>query len=66
MKEVDITKEERIEKTATDFSSLTGQNQDYVLGIMQALFFAKNTLAPVPADGGSAGEREDVREPCEA
>jgi hypothetical protein len=57
-KEVQMTKEERVEKTAADFSSLTGQNQDYVLGIMQALFFAKNALAPVQIDCEMVGERE--------
>jgi hypothetical protein len=28
---------------------------------MQALFFAKNTLTPVEADCGLAGDREDTQ-----
>jgi hypothetical protein len=45
-----MTKEERLEKTSADFSSLTGQEQDYVLGIMQALFFAKQVVVPAEAE----------------
>ena len=58
---MDISKEERLEQTAANFSSLTGQNQDRILAIMQALFFAKNALTPLPADGTAAGEREERR-----
>jgi hypothetical protein len=58
-----MTKEERLEKTAANFSSLTGQNQDRILAIMQALFFAKNTAIPVQADVKAAG---DTREGCRA
>ena len=46
-----ITKEERLEQTAADFSSLSGQNQDRILAVMQALFFAKNTIVRIQADG---------------
>jgi hypothetical protein len=58
---MDIPKEERLEQTAADFSSLTGQNQDYVLGIMQALFFAKHTAMSGQTDGETVGDVEEIR-----
>ena len=42
-----MNNEERLKKVCTDFSSLSEEKQDYILGIIQALVFA-NT-----ADGKS-------------
>jgi hypothetical protein len=41
-KEVAMTKEEKLDKICNDFSSLNEEKQDYILGILQALVFAKN------------------------
>ena len=35
--------EERLKKVCDDFSSLNEEQQNYILGIMQALVFAKNS-----------------------
>lgn len=35
--------DERLKKASDDFSLLSWEQQDYVLGIMQALVFAKDT-----------------------
>ena len=37
-----MTQEERLEKICRDFSSLNEKQQDYILGILQALVFAKS------------------------
>jgi hypothetical protein len=37
-----MTKEEKIDKVAKDFSALPEDKQDYILGILQALVFANN------------------------
>jgi len=38
-----MKKEERLEKVCRDFSSLNEDQQDYILGILQALVFARNS-----------------------
>jgi len=35
--------DEKLEKICKDFSKLSEEQQDYILGIMQALVFAKST-----------------------
>jgi hypothetical protein len=48
-----MTKEEKLDKVCKDFASLSGDKQDYVLGILQALVFANDemgTSRPVEAD----------------
>jgi hypothetical protein len=48
-----MTKEEKLDKMCKDFTSLSEDKQDYVLGILQALVFAKNEMGtnrPVEAD----------------
>jgi hypothetical protein len=35
--------EEKLKKVCNDFSQLSEEQQDYILGIMQALVFAKNS-----------------------
>jgi len=36
-----MNKEEKLEKICNDFSQLNDDQQDYILGILQALVFAK-------------------------
>jgi len=38
-----MIKEERLQKVCNDFSLLNEEQQDYILGILQALVFAKNS-----------------------
>jgi hypothetical protein len=35
--------DEKLKKVCNDFSQLNEEQQDYILGIMQALVFAKNS-----------------------
>jgi hypothetical protein len=35
-----MTKEEKLNKVCSDFTSLSDEKQDYILGILQALVFA--------------------------
>ena len=37
-----MKKDEKLEKICKDFSKLSEDHQDYILGIMQALVFAKS------------------------
>jgi hypothetical protein len=51
--EASMTQEEKLDKVCKDFSSLNGEKQDYILGVLQALVFATNELGtdrPVEAD----------------
>ena len=38
-----MVQEERLQKVCNDFSKLNNEQQDYILGILQALVFAKST-----------------------
>jgi len=38
-----VTKEEKLDKVARDFSLLPEEKQDYILGVLQALVFAHDT-----------------------
>ena len=38
-----MNKEEKLDKVCKDFGKLNSEQQDYILGIMQALVFAKNS-----------------------
>jgi hypothetical protein len=38
-----MNKDEKLEKICKDFSMLKEEQQDYILGIMQALVFAKSS-----------------------
>jgi hypothetical protein len=38
-----MNQDEKLKKVCTDFSLLNGEQQDYILGILQALVFAKTT-----------------------
>ena len=37
-----MNKDEKLKKVCDDFSKLNEKQQDYILGILQALVFAKN------------------------
>ncbi|MDR2479994.1 MAG: hypothetical protein LBD48_11875 [Treponema sp.] len=37
-----MTREEKLNKVSCDFSSLSEEKQDYILGILQALVFANS------------------------
>ena len=39
-----MTKEEKLDKVTKDFSLLPEEKQDYILGIIQALSFAHETV----------------------
>jgi len=41
-----MVQEEKLKKVCDDFSLLNEQQQDYILGILQALVFAKNASSP--------------------
>jgi len=38
-----MVKEEKLQKVCSEFSLLNEEQQDYILGILQALVFAKNS-----------------------
>jgi hypothetical protein len=38
-----MNKDEKLERICNDFSLLSEEQQDYILGIMQALVFAKSS-----------------------
>ena len=38
-----MNQDEKLKKVCNDFSELNDEQQDYILGIMQALVFAKTT-----------------------
>jgi hypothetical protein len=37
-----MTKDEKLDKMCRDFSALSEEKQDYILGMLQALVFAKD------------------------
>jgi hypothetical protein len=45
-----MTEKEKLEKACKDFSSLSGDKQDYILGILQALVFACDENKAVQAE----------------
>jgi len=49
-----MNKNEKLEKVCKDFSLLNEEQQDYVLGILQALVFAKSTSSPQEPEGKTA------------
>ena len=40
-----MIQEEKLEKVCKDFLKLSEEQQDYILGILQALVFAKSSVA---------------------
>jgi hypothetical protein len=51
-----MTNEEKLNKVCGDFSSLSEEKQDYILGILQALVFANNLSQ---AAAGEAPQNEN-------
>ncbi|MDR2965312.1 MAG: hypothetical protein LBU88_06015 [Treponema sp.] len=43
-----MDREEKLNKICKDFTLLNDEQQDYILGILQALVFAKNN--PIPTE----------------
>jgi hypothetical protein len=51
--------EEKLKKICNDFSQLNEGQQDYILGIMQALVFAKNSSQSEPEKSGTSNSVKD-------
>jgi hypothetical protein len=51
-----MNQDEKLKKVCTDFSLLNGEQQDYILGILQALVFAKTTNEKSDIEGSENGE----------
>jgi len=51
--------EEKLKKVCEDFSSLNEEQQNYILGIMQALIFAKNSIQPESGKSASLNSGAD-------
>ena len=45
-----MDKDKKLEKVCSDFSMLSDEQQDYILGILQALVFAKTTDCKTEAE----------------
>ena len=53
-----MNQKEKLEKVCNDFSKLNEEQQDYILGILQALVFAKSTYdKPDPKNLPPDGKR---------
>jgi len=52
-----MNKEEKLEKASADFLKLNDEQQDYILGILQALVFAKSSC------GCADQEQQTIRKP---
>jgi len=53
-----MNNDEKLEKICKDFSKLNEKQQDYILGIMQALVFAKSAGDQSASDHGSNNNNE--------
>ena len=53
-----MTREEKLNKVSTDFSSLSEEKQDYILGILQALVFANTETRAGLEKSGAENEPE--------
>jgi hypothetical protein len=51
--------EEKLKKVCNDFSQLNEEQQNYILGIMQALVFAKNSNQSEPEKSGNSNSVHD-------
>jgi len=51
--------EEKLKKICNDFSQLNEEQQDYILGIMQALVFAKNSSQSDTEKSGTPNPAQD-------
>jgi hypothetical protein len=55
-----MTNEEKVNKMIKDFSSLNEEKQDYILGILQALTFAKDEIVNGQPDEVDINKHEGV------
>ena len=53
-----MNKDEKLEKVCNDFSKLSEEQQDYVLGILQALVFAKNSGSQSEAESSQQSDKQ--------
>ena len=51
--------EDKLKKVCNDFSSLSEEQQDYILGILQALVFAKSVSSQPNSDDSGASSRAE-------
>jgi len=51
-----MIQDEKLEKVCKDFSKLNEEQQDYILGILQALVFAKSTSGKAESEGSEPGK----------
>jgi hypothetical protein len=51
-----MIQEEKLKKVCNDFSKLSEEQQNYILGIMQALIFAKNSNNQVESEAPPGSE----------
>ncbi|GHV41856.1 hypothetical protein AGMMS49546_18720 [Spirochaetia bacterium] len=56
-----MTQKEKLDKVSNDFSSLCEEQQDYVLGILQALVFAKNEINAGQGDSITRRAKERIQ-----
>jgi hypothetical protein len=56
-----MTKEEKLDKISNDFSSLCEEQQNYILGILQALVFAKNEVSSDQGDSVKRRAKERIK-----
>jgi hypothetical protein len=52
-----MIQEEKLEKVCKNFSLLNDEQQDYILGILQALVFAKSTCNPPVSEDHSQSDK---------
>jgi hypothetical protein len=52
-----MIQEEKLKKVSDDFSLLTEEQQDYILGILQALVFAKSANKQPESEGSETASQ---------
>jgi len=52
-----MIQEEKLKKICHDFSSLNKEQQEYILGILQALVFAKSAYDQTESEGSKTGSK---------
>ena len=58
-----MTKAEKLNKVCGDFSSLSEEKQDYILGILQALVFANNAGESAAKNTPQAEKQQQPTDP---
>jgi hypothetical protein len=54
-----MTQDEKLKKASNDFSMLSAEQQDYILGILQALVFA-NTISDNSETVPHSGKKTEI------